>query len=191
MSDIETRMVEAEELRVDTRGMAKIIRGYAIVFDRLSENLGFFREKIAPAAVDRTLKEGVDLRALVDHDSARILGRLTAGTLRVEKDRHGLRVEIDPPDTTVGQDIVQSIQRRDISGMSFAFQTMKDQWDETTDPPTRTVLDMLVREVSVVTFPAYPQTDVAMRSFGIHRKTTGPSIAKLREALEKQRAGWR
>lgn len=161
--EIEIRSGDGD-LRVESRGRAPVLRGYAIVFDRLSETLGFFREQIAAEAVDRTLKERVDLRALVDHDSARILGRLSAGTLRIEKDAHGLAVEIDPPQTTAGADIVESVRRRDVTGMSFAFVTLKDQWDETTNPPTRTVLDMLVREVSIVAFPAYPQTEAALRS---------------------------
>ena len=163
-NDVEIRMCDAGDLRVESRGVAKIIRGYAIVFNRLSEHLGFFREQIAPEAVTRTLTDKVDLRALVDHDTARILGRLSAGTLRAQADAHGLLVEIDPPDTTSGHDIVESIRRRDVSGMSFAFQSLDDDWDRTTDPPTRTVLDMIVREVSIVTFPAYPQTEVALRS---------------------------
>jgi HK97 family phage prohead protease len=138
--------------------------------------------------VDRTLKEKVDLRALVDHDSARILGRLTAGTLRVEKDGHGLQVEIDPPETTSGQDIVESIRRRDVTGMSFAFRTLKDLWDETTDPPTRTVLDMLVREVSVVTFPAYPQTEVALRALRALQGQKGSRA--IRPATVAERLKW-
>jgi HK97 family phage prohead protease len=193
MSDLEIRTCDGGELRVESRGVAKIIRGYAIVFDRLSENLGGFREIITPAAVDRTLKDGVDLRALVDHDSARIIGRLSAGTLRVEKDGKGLRVEIDPPETTSAQDIVQSIQRRDVTGMSFAFRTMPDgdDWDFKTDPPTRHVTDMLIREVSVVTFPAYPSTEVAMRSLAQHRGAAPLNVHRLRQHLAQQRARWR
>lgn len=168
-ADIEIRTCEVGDLRVESRGVARVIRGHAIVFDRLSENLGGFREIIKPEAVDRTLNDGVDLRALVDHDSSKVLGRMTAGTLRVEKDGQGLLIEIDPPETTVSQDIVESIRRRDVTGMSFAFRSIKEEWDFKTDPPTSFVLDMLVREVSVVTFPAYPQTDVAMRRLEIAR----------------------
>src|SRR5262245_12464298 len=115
--ELERRTCDAGDLRVEFRGRAPVIRGYAIVFNRLSEVLGFFREQIAPEAMDRTLAERVDLRALVDHDPGRILGRITAGTLRAEKDETGLAVEIDPPDTTAGQDIMESIRRRDVSGM--------------------------------------------------------------------------
>lgn len=164
MEPVEIRTVDGCELRVEARGVAPVIRGYAIVFDRLSESLGGFRERIAPEAVKRTLTEGIDLRALVDHNPEKPLGRLSAKTLRVESDAHGLRVEIDPPNTTAGHDILESIRRGDVSGMSFAFQALEDTWDQSTDPPTRTVRDMRVREVSVVTFPAYPDTSVAMRS---------------------------
>lgn len=171
----------------------EVIRGYAIVFNRLSEHFGFFREQIAPEAVARTLKDRVDLRALVDHDPVRILGRLTAGTLRAEQDGHGLLVEIDPPETTSGQDIVESIRRRDVTGMSFAFRTLKDLWDELTDPPTRTVRDMLVREVSIVSFPSYPQTEVALRSLGAHRSGYHPGrddtdTARIQEGRKMEMA---
>jgi len=194
MSDIEIRTCEIGDLRIESRGVARVIRRHAIVFDKLSENLGGFREMIAPSAVDRTLQDGVDLRALVDHDSAKIIGRISAGTLRVEKDAQGLRVEIDPPATSTGQDIVESIQRRDITGMSFAFRTLGDEWDFKVDPPQRTVTDMLVREVSVVTFPAYPQTDVAMRSLAAVRQQLKHAPRTITERLRRQdarAAGWR
>jgi uncharacterized protein len=185
MAEVEIRTVEGGELRVESRGVAPVIRGYAIVYNRLSELLGFFKEQIAPEAVTRTLTEGVDLRALIDHDPRAVLGRLKAGTLRVETDGHGLRVEIDPPNTTAGTDIVTSIRRGDISGMSFAFQTVQDQWDQTVDPPIRTVLDMRVREVSVVTFPAYPQTEVAMRSFAAARADQATRYPRGRTVAER------
>jgi HK97 family phage prohead protease len=192
---VEIRSCVVEDLRVESRGAARIIRGYAIVFGRPSENLGGFREIIEPAAIDRTLKESVDLRALVDHDPAKILGRMSAGTLRVEKDGQGLRVEIDPPETSVAQDIVASIRRRDVTGMSFAFRTLPngETWDFKADPPVRAVTDMLVREVSIVTWPAYPQTEVAMRALAWHRdRNPRPTnLVTLAERLARQRAGWR
>ena len=186
MAEYEIRSVEAGELRVDARGMAPVIRGTAIVYNRLSEVLGFFREQIAPVAMRRTLAEGVDLRALVDHDSSKLLGRLKAGSLRVETDAHGLRVEIDPPNTTYGHDIVESIRRGDTTGMSFAFRTMPDgeRWDESATPPIRTVTDMLLRELSVVTFQAYPHTDVALRSLEALRSQSG-QYARGRTVAER------
>jgi Escherichia/Staphylococcus phage prohead protease len=182
---VEIRVVEAGELRVESRGVAPVLRGYAIVYNRLSEVLGAFREQIAPEAMRRTLAEGVDLRALVDHNPEKPLGRLSAKTLRVESDAHGLRVEIDPPQTSYGHDIVESIRRGDVTGMSFAFRTMDDRWDLSATPPLRTVTDMLVREVSVVTFPAYPETEVAMRSLEAVRARAG-SYPRGRTVAERQ-----
>jgi HK97 family phage prohead protease len=100
MDDLEIRTIDSGELRVESLGVAPLIRGYAVVFNRLSASLGFFREQIAPEAVNRTLAEGVDLRALVDHNPEKPMGRMKAGTLRVEADTHGLLVEIDPPKTS-------------------------------------------------------------------------------------------
>src|SRR5262245_59666495 len=177
--EVETRAGGA--IRVETRGLAKILRGHAIVFERLSEDLGGFREKIAPSALDRTLRDGIDLRALVGHNPERVLGRLGAGTLRVAKDATGLALEIDPPAAEAG--IVESVQRGDITGMTFGFRTISDDWEWKASPPVRTVTDMLVREVSVVAFPAYPQTDVALRAL---RNRPGGSVAERMAQLARR-----
>lgn len=140
------------------------LRGYAIVFHRLSVDLGGFRERILPDAVARTLRDGADVRALVDHDSSKVIGRTRAGTLRLDADGHGLRVDIDPPDTTVARDLLESVRRGDITGMSFAFKTLDDTWDHEDGETIREVRDMEIYEVSVVSFPAYPDTSVAQRS---------------------------
>jgi HK97 family phage prohead protease len=185
-------------LDLETRGLSRVIKGYAIVFHRPSERLGWFVEEIAADAVDRTLKDRVDLRALIDHEPGEIIGRMSAGTLRVAKDERGLRVEIDPPNSPRGENIVESIRRRDITGMSFAFQALDVTWNEKVDPPIRTVTDMLVREVSVVSFPAYPQTEAAMRSkfaaarqsWQLYQSKAGRSVtARLLEA-ESLRRRW-
>lgn len=160
------------------------IRGYAIVFDSYSCDLGGFREIIKPEAVDRTVTGGVDVRALVDHDSGKVIGRTTAGTLSLYKDSTGLRVEIYPPDTTAGRDIVESVSRGDISGMSFGFSVITDDWHMEDGEPVREVSDMEIREVSVVAWPAYTSTsvDVAQRSLQAFRAAQkGSSIAWLRK----------
>lgn len=142
------------------------IRGTAIVFNSLSVNLGGFREIIKPEAVDRTLREGIDVRALIDHDTGKILGRLRAGTLALHKEARGLKVVIDPPDTSYARDLMASVERGDISGMSFKFHVLRDEWRKEDGQAIRDVTDMTFSEVSVVGFPAYEQTDVtvAMRS---------------------------
>jgi len=147
-------------------GVARLV-GTAIVFGSRSEDLGGFREVIAPDAIKRTLAERVDLRALIDHDPAKVLGRVSTGTLRLYPKRTGLDVEIDVPDTSYGRDLVVSVARGDISGMSFAFRMLTQRYAMQGEERVRTILDMLVREVSVVAFPAYPQTDLSIALRGL------------------------
>lgn len=179
VSDIETRAFA--EVRVNLAEDRKI-RGVAIVFGKPSVDLGGFVEVIAPEAIDRTFREGIDVRALVDHDTAKIMGRLTAGTLAMKKTAKGLQIEIDPPNTSYARDIMESMDRGDVSGMSFAFRALDDTWDEESTPPLRVVTDMRISEVSIVSLPAYPQTEVALRSLRqLEAQHAGHSIDWLRK----------
>ena len=188
VTEIERRYVASDLRVVNGEGLRQKFVGHAVVFNSLSEDLMFFREQIAPEAVDRTFDERLDVRALIDHDPAKLMGRLTARTLKLSKDQRGLLVEIDPPDTSYSRDVLESVRRGDLTGMSFAFRTLKDQWDETTDPPTRTVLDMRIHEVSLVTFPAYPATDVDVAQRSLHAFRASqvyyPSLATRRREME-------
>lgn len=178
MSDIERRVIP-NTLRADDN--SRKIRGHAIVFDTPSVNLGGFTEIIRREAVERTLREALDVRALVDHDSAKIIGRTRAGTLMLRADQRGLAIEIDPPNTTIAADILESIRRGDVTGMSFAFRTIADDWHMDNGEPVREVLDMTISEVSVVTFPAYPATDVALATRSLQRFVEqGSSVEYLR-----------
>lgn len=160
MSDIERRSFQ--ECRVSSDD-GRRLRGYAIRFGVRSVDLGGFVEIIAPEAVDRTLNTALDVRALVDHDSAKILARTRAGTLGLSKDSRGLAVDIEPDDQiSYARDIMRAVARGDVTGMSFAFRTLEDSWNFEEKTPVRTVLDMSISEVSIVTFPAYPQTDISM-----------------------------
>jgi len=163
--------MDADERRAycpvtDLRAVPELPRrllGTVIVFNSLSEDLGGFREIIAPEAVERTLREKIDLRALVDHDAGRVLGRLSAGTLRLSVSKTGLQAEIDVPETSFGDDTLESVKRRDLTGMSFAFRSVvPPTWEEVDGKPVATIHDMRMREVSVVAFPAYTETDVAV-----------------------------
>jgi hypothetical protein len=159
-------LAKPPEIRADDK--KKKIGGYAAVFNSVAEIGDYFREIIAPGAFSKSLAG--DVRALVDHDSGRVIGRTTAKTLRLSEDAVGLAVEIDLPDTTDGRDIATSIERGDISGMSFAFNVTKQTWDETGEVPVRTIEELELYEVSVVAFPAYDDTSIAMRSLEEVRK---------------------
>ena len=106
-----------------------------------------------------------DIRALWNHDTNLPLGRTKAGTLRLDVDSHGLRVEIDPPDTQAGRDAVESIKRGDVDQMSFAFDVLEDEWDQDDQQQLiRTLRKVKLYEVSPVTFPAYTGTSVSARA---------------------------
>ena len=139
------------------------ISGYASVFNSMSENLGGFREIIAPGAFDSVLQD--DVRALFNHDPNYLLARSASGTLKLSVDEQGLRYEFEPPNTTAGRDLVESMKRGDISQSSFAFTVAKDSWEERDGGVVRTINKVeRLFDVSPVTYPAYPDASVGMRS---------------------------
>ena len=152
-----------------SNGQAGLVTGIAAVFNKYSEDLGGFKEKIAPGAFAKTIKDG-DIRALFNHNPDHILGRTKAGTLKLAEVEKGLAVEIDMPDTSTANDLITSMKRGDISQMSFGFQTIKDKWEVQDGKDIRTLLEVKLFDVSPVTFPAYPQTSVSARSLSQERK---------------------
>jgi len=152
------------------------IEGYAAVFDSPSLDLGGFREIVKPGAFTKTLKES-DIRAYWQHDSSRPLGRLAAGTLDLSEDKHGLRVAITPGETSWGLDALASIGRGDVDQMSFGFRAVKDRY-YTTDAgiEVRELIEVQLFEVSPVSSPAYPDTEIQVRSL-ICELTSPESVA--------------
>lgn len=139
------------------------VAGYAAVFNSSADIGGYWQEVIAPGAFSATLRDD-DVLAYSAHDSARILGRTSSGTLRMIEDDQGLAVEIDLPDTTDGRDVAELVRRGDLKGMSFGFVVTKEQWDETVTPPVRTIQQVELIEVSAVGRPAYGDTTLGLRS---------------------------
>lgn len=149
------------EVRVDD-DQPRIV-GHAAVFNTLSEDLGFYREKIAPGAFSKTIREA-DVRALWNHDPNFVLGRTKSRTLKLSEDDKGLAVEIIPPNTQWARDLMESMRRGDVDQMSFGFQVVKEEWGGEADTPIRVLKEVRLFDVSVVTFPAYPATDAQVRS---------------------------
>lgn len=189
MLEIERRAFTLDVCKVERRsdgGQPKII-GHAAVFDVLSENLGGFRELIKPGAFAKAVLED-DIRGLFNHNPDHILGRNKAGTLALSEDGRGLAIEITPPDTTIGKDVLKSIERGDISQMSFGFRVRAggESWSEDENGETvRTLTDLKLFDVSPATFPAYLETDVAVRSLTDYR--SGRDSVKNRLKLKKMR----
>lgn len=160
---IERRLYDTE-MRVERRAEgATVLVGHAAVFNSMSLDLGGFREVVAPGAFAATIVED-DIRALFNHRPDFVLGRNRARTLRLSEDTRGLAFEIDLPDTQVARDLATSIERGDISGNSFGFETVEDRWERTDAGEVRTLVRVRLFDVSPVTFPAYPATDLAKRS---------------------------
>ena len=128
-----------------------------------SLDLGGYIETVRRGAFSDSMANGADVRALVNHESGKILGRSTSGTLRLREDSIGLKFECDVSNTNAGRDVVESISRHDLHQCSFAFRVQPDgeRWYENGDGTIRRELTKLSTEdVPVVTFAAYPQTTV-------------------------------
>lgn len=167
MSDIELRFVTVDELRSTpaAEGKPATLAGYAAVFGSTSEDLGGFREIIAPGAFRDALAGGGDIRALFSHDPDQLLGRTSSGTLRLREDDKGLAFDLDVPDTTYARDMMEMVKRKDIRGMSFGFRTPKggDSWAKAGGALIRTLHNIGLGEISVVASPAYRDTSLSVR----------------------------
>jgi uncharacterized protein len=162
----EVRQIQARELRVSTNTAGqRVLSGYACVFNTLSVDMGGWFEMITPVAFSRTLQENPDVLCLYSHDSALVLGRTKSGTLTLSVDQTGLRFECILPDTTTANDLIVLIERGDISGMSFGFVCFNDIWTEDAEGRfIRQLLDVDLYEITVTSFPAYPDTSISLRS---------------------------
>jgi len=185
MSDTERRAFAGIELRKNEKG-EHVIAGHAAVFEKMSHDLGGFREKIAPGAFTRTLKSGNDVLALVNHDPNFRLGRTKNGTVRLREDQDGLAIEIDPPNTQTGRDTVEDIRTGNLDGMSFMFRTIEDDWSIEGGEEIRTLKQIELLEAGPVTFPAYPDTSVAVRSLNAIKEKRCHAPADEPEANESE-----
>lgn len=161
------------EIRTATLSASdKKLVGYVIKWGLRSHVLwGEFVEQFAQNAFSNNLANGCDVLCLYEHDYTNLLGRTTSGTLQLTEDETGLRFELTPPDTQLGRDVLTLVERGDISGMSFGFRTIKDQWDIGQEPYVRTVLEAELHEITITSLPAYPDSgvEIAKRSLTLSK----------------------
>ena len=151
-----------------------IIFGHAAVFYQADDpgtaydlfGDGSVEERISDTAFDRAISESHDVRALVNHDNNMLLGRVSAGTLRLSVTETGLSYEVDVPDTQVGRDTATSLQRGDLDGSSFQFRPTKVTWieGEEGEPDVRMIDDVEMYDVGPVTFPAFEAATSGIRA---------------------------
>jgi HK97 family phage prohead protease len=171
--EIERRITDAPhaEVRAVKRDNGQpAIRGYAAVFNSTSKRMKtpqgrVFVERIAPGAFSDALTAGDDTKATIQHDPNTILGRRSKGTLTLREDDKGLVAEIDPPDTTLGNDTITQVERGDLDKMSFAFRTAEDAWDRQGDGSYVRTLKKIggLVDVTLTDRPAYGDTSVSLR----------------------------
>lgn len=170
-----------------TDGMT--FEGYASVFNSESEDLGGFREVVAPGAFRRSLRSRNDIKLLWNHDTGSVLGSTRAGTLSLLEDDRGLKVRAVLPNTTLGRDTAELIRRGDVDSMSFGFSVIKDSWDDT--GTNRTLNAVRLHECSIVSFPAYSGTagTTTMRGLDKVAKRANVDADELADALLKLEEG--
>ncbi|HGO9409091.1 TPA: HK97 family phage prohead protease [Bacillus cereus] len=160
----ETRTFDITKLstRDATEEQPSKITGYAAVFNSKTTIGGWFDEVIEPGAFARSLSENSDIRALFNHNWDNVLGRTKSGTLRLEEDEKGLKFEIELPNTSVGRDLAESMSRGDINQCSFGFWITEENWDYNVEPALRTIEEVELYEISVVSIPAYDDTEASL-----------------------------
>lgn len=149
-------------------GEGSVIVGYASVFHVPGDDTTQYRlfpdliERIMPRAFNKALQERHNAAALYNHDVNFLLGRVSAGTLRLSKDQRGLKYEVKPPASRA--DVVESIRRGDLSGSSFGFRVLEQKFKTEDGIDIREIHSVELLDVSPVVFPAYQATTTAVRA---------------------------
>lgn len=185
---VQTRFWNIDQLRVEMRAeKPPAIVGHAALFNNRTVIGTSFYEELEAGAFAKTIKEG-DARCLWNHDMNFVLGRVKSGTLRLSEDEQGLLIDCDPPQTALINDMVlEPIRRKDVDQMSFAFDAVRTEWiEQESDYPIRRLLEVRLYDVSPVTFPAYPDTDVAVRNA---LTAAGIDYAVLTQAITRSKLG--
>lgn len=180
------------QLRADGDANGPTVEGYAAVFNSLSEVLfewdaGRFREKVAPGAFAKTIRES-NVPLLVEHADLP-LATTRAGTLSLVEDEHGLRFSsvLEPSDPDVMR-LVPKMRRGDMNKCSFGFLPIRESWDEKAKPRVRTLHEVRLMDVSIVARPAYSATEAKVRKAladdGLDAESIAELLVRLRQGLE-------
>jgi len=185
MSDAERRFAsqfnEGKDMPVHVRTASeeKRIGGYAAMFERMSQNLGGFKERIAPGAFNYSRSQGwPGVLARYNHDDDRLLGTSGSGRLDIDIDSVGLRYEIKiNEEDRSALDVYARVAVGDVRQSSFAFMADQDEWDtDDTGFPRRTLLSTRLIDVAPVNSPAYLDTSVGTRGLAEEMRSVGGAL---------------
>ena len=181
-----------------------VLRGYGAIWNEWSEDLGGFRERIAPGAFAKSLRENPDILICYNHDPSKLIGRTSAGTASVVEDSVGFLVSANPVDTAIAGDVIELIKTKHVRGMSFAFSTVDDFWWENDGETFRELRELRLYEVGPVTVPAYPATLITANGGRAVQQPTeqpipGPTPTRervttptpLRDGIRQYREKWK
>ena len=165
---IQKRELKLSEVEIRELDDGKRVIEGMIPYNQRSEWMGWY-EYITPSAFTKTLNDGADVRAFMNHDTNKLLGRVKNNSLRLRTDEFGLHVECELPDTEYARDVFELIKGGYNTGMSFGFQTVKDRWEDKEEDgrvvPVCYLLEVRLFEVSFcVSFPAYEGTTSGTRN---------------------------
>lgn len=163
--------IRSVECRVSVGEGSRTVEGYALLFDKASQPMGWagnWVERIAPGALDGVLEKS-DVLCVLNHNENRgVLARWRKGegSLTLEVDEKGLLYRFEAPNTVLGDELLESIRRGDILASSFAFTVEEDQWIKRNDKSHERIIKRFGQlfDVSPVYRPAYEDTTVAVRS---------------------------
>lgn len=167
-----------------------VVEGYAAVFGEDADIAGMFVERIERGAFSEAIGRD-DVVFLINHEGLP-LARTRSGTLELSQDDHGLKMRsrLDESDPDVAR-IVGKMRRGDLDKMSFAFFAEVQEWDDSQDPPVRTIRKARLHDVSIVTSPAYEGTEIGLRGLEAARREKRRknfSAARLRLRLKRDLA---
>lgn len=186
MKNKEVRTFNVQDLELRMDGENPVVVGYGAVFNSESNDLGGFREFIAPGAFEGRLED--DVRFLINHDGLP-LARTTNGTLRLSVDERGLRYEAKlNPNVSTSRDLIELLKDGTINQSSFAFIVEDDSWEVKDGTNYRTINKVSrLYDVSSVTYPAYDaaSSSVALRS--MEQWQEKEEAKKLEESLEAEK----
>jgi len=182
---MEKRTVDITNISTRSKDDGPIkISGYAAVFNSRTSIGDWFDEIIAPGAFERSISNSkADIRALFNHDWGKVLGRTKSSTLTLREDEKGLNFELELPNTTYARDLAESMERGDIDQCSFGFfvDEGKERWDYSQEPALRTLEEVELYEISIVTLPAYESTEASV----VRSKEIDKSVEKRIKLLNK------
>ena len=183
--ETEVRTITIENLEFRAEEDNNVVVGYGSVFNSMSNDLGGFREVIAPSAFEGRLED--DVRFLFNHDPNMLLARSTNGTLKMSVDEVGLRYEAQIPDTSTGRDVLTLLRNNTLNQNSFAFVVEDDSWEVKDGMNIRTINKVsMLADISLVSYPAYNEAKtVALRSMEEWKQLEEEKVMK--DNLEKEK----